>query len=160
MFIGQCDFKRCSYVVQVMSLVSAFGPLITAGIFSATLSSALASLVSAPKVFQVRTIKLQFTSVSAVFGLISSSACSFETKLLDEPANITSIFIKLSDFKVNKSCIYSRLSVRTTSILDLVCLQRVMAGTMSRSVVTFWPSALVLPSSWLVSCLSKPSAPA
>lgn len=36
-----------------MSLVSAFGPLITAGIFSATLSSALASLVSAPKVFQV-----------------------------------------------------------------------------------------------------------
>lgn len=36
-----------------MSLVSVFGPLITAGIFSATLSSALASLVSAPKVFQV-----------------------------------------------------------------------------------------------------------
>nr|XP_021334213.1 solute carrier family 12 member 2-like [Danio rerio] len=35
-----------------MSLVSGFGPLITAGIFSATLSSALASLVSAPKVFQ------------------------------------------------------------------------------------------------------------
>ena len=38
---------------QVMSLVSGFGPLISAGIFSATLSSALASLVSAPKVFQV-----------------------------------------------------------------------------------------------------------
>uniref|UniRef100_A0A8C2GMF2 Solute carrier family 12 member 2 n=1 Tax=Cyprinus carpio TaxID=7962 RepID=A0A8C2GMF2_CYPCA len=37
---------------QVMSVVSGFGPLITAGIFSATLSSALASLVSAPKVFQ------------------------------------------------------------------------------------------------------------
>ncbi|TNN52172.1 Solute carrier family 12 member 3 [Liparis tanakae] len=35
-----------------MSLVSAFGPLITAGIFGATLSSALACLVSAPKVFQ------------------------------------------------------------------------------------------------------------
>lgn len=34
-------------------MVSGFGPLITAGIFSATLSSALASLVSAPKVFQV-----------------------------------------------------------------------------------------------------------
>lgn len=33
-------------------MVSGFGPLITAGIFSATLSSALASLVSAPKVFQ------------------------------------------------------------------------------------------------------------
>ncbi|CAB1460473.1 unnamed protein product [Pleuronectes platessa] len=37
---------------QVMSMVSGFGPIISAGIFSATLSSALASLVSAPKVFQ------------------------------------------------------------------------------------------------------------
>lgn len=37
---------------QVMELVSAFGPVIYAGIFAATLSSALASLVSAPKVFQ------------------------------------------------------------------------------------------------------------
>uniref|UniRef100_A0A8B9EMP4 Solute carrier family 12 member 3 n=1 Tax=Anser cygnoides TaxID=8845 RepID=A0A8B9EMP4_ANSCY len=37
---------------QVMSMVSGFGPLITAGIFGATLSSALACLVSAPKVFQ------------------------------------------------------------------------------------------------------------
>lgn len=43
-----------SCVCQVMSMVSGFGPIITAGIFSATLSSALASLVSAPKVFQVR----------------------------------------------------------------------------------------------------------
>ncbi|XP_072237016.1 solute carrier family 12 member 1 [Leuresthes tenuis] len=37
---------------QVMTMVSGFGPLIIAGTFSATLSSALASLVSAPKVFQ------------------------------------------------------------------------------------------------------------
>nr|XP_008101317.1 PREDICTED: solute carrier family 12 member 2 isoform X2 [Anolis carolinensis] len=37
---------------QVMSMVSGFAPLISAGIFSATLSSALASLVSAPKIFQ------------------------------------------------------------------------------------------------------------
>ncbi|XP_038589086.1 solute carrier family 12 member 2 isoform X2 [Micropterus salmoides] len=48
--------KVCSYGLhnnfQVMSQVSGFGPIITAGIFSATLSSALASLVSAPKVFQ------------------------------------------------------------------------------------------------------------
>lgn len=34
-------------------MVSGFAPLISAGIFSATLSSALASLVSAPKIFQV-----------------------------------------------------------------------------------------------------------
>uniref|UniRef100_A0A3B5M0W3 Solute carrier family 12 member 3 n=1 Tax=Xiphophorus couchianus TaxID=32473 RepID=A0A3B5M0W3_9TELE len=51
-----CKEGGCQYGLmndfQVMSLVSYFGPLITAGIFSATLSSALASLVSAPKVFQ------------------------------------------------------------------------------------------------------------
>jgi amino acid transporter len=35
-----------------MEMVSVFGPIIVAGIFSASLSSALASLVSAPKVFQ------------------------------------------------------------------------------------------------------------
>lgn len=39
-------------LLQVMELVAAFGPLIYAGCFAATLSSALASLVSAPKVFQ------------------------------------------------------------------------------------------------------------
>ncbi|XP_006008712.1 solute carrier family 12 member 2 [Latimeria chalumnae] len=48
--------ENCSYGLlnnfQVMSMVSGFAPLISAGIFSATLSSALASLVSAPKVFQ------------------------------------------------------------------------------------------------------------
>uniref|UniRef100_A0AAX7VAX2 Solute carrier family 12 member 2 n=1 Tax=Astatotilapia calliptera TaxID=8154 RepID=A0AAX7VAX2_ASTCA len=48
---GGCPFGLMNDF-QVMSLVSSFGPLITAGIFSATLSSALASLVSAPKVFQ------------------------------------------------------------------------------------------------------------
>uniref|UniRef100_A0A3B4YUL1 Solute carrier family 12 member 2 n=1 Tax=Seriola lalandi dorsalis TaxID=1841481 RepID=A0A3B4YUL1_SERLL len=48
---GGCQFGLINDF-QVMSLVSGFGPLITAGIFSATLSSALASLVSAPKVFQ------------------------------------------------------------------------------------------------------------
>uniref|UniRef100_A0A3Q3WVI1 Solute carrier family 12 member 2 n=1 Tax=Mola mola TaxID=94237 RepID=A0A3Q3WVI1_MOLML len=51
-----CKEGGCLYGLmndfQVMSLVSGFGPLISAGIFSATLSSALASLVSAPKVFQ------------------------------------------------------------------------------------------------------------
>ncbi|XP_038126798.1 solute carrier family 12 member 2 isoform X1 [Cyprinodon tularosa] len=48
--------KPCRYGLhndmQVMSVVSGFSPIISAGIFSATLSSALASLVSAPKVFQ------------------------------------------------------------------------------------------------------------
>uniref|UniRef100_A0A673JLR8 Solute carrier family 12 member 3 n=1 Tax=Sinocyclocheilus rhinocerous TaxID=307959 RepID=A0A673JLR8_9TELE len=48
--------KTCTYGIsnyyQSMSMVSAFAPLISAGIFGATLSSALACLVSAPKVFQ------------------------------------------------------------------------------------------------------------
>ncbi|KAM7286168.1 solute carrier family 12 member 2 [Ixodes scapularis] len=48
---GGCEFGLL-YDSQVMELVSAFGPLVYAGIFAATLSSALASLVSAPKVFQ------------------------------------------------------------------------------------------------------------
>uniref|UniRef100_A0A7N6BQL1 Solute carrier family 12 member 1 n=1 Tax=Anabas testudineus TaxID=64144 RepID=A0A7N6BQL1_ANATE len=42
----------CNGSAIVMTMVSGFGPLIIAGTFSATLSSALASLVSAPKVFQ------------------------------------------------------------------------------------------------------------
>lgn len=48
--------RECHYGLlnsfQVIDLVSVFGPLIYAGCFAATLSSALASLVSAPKVFQ------------------------------------------------------------------------------------------------------------
>ncbi|KAM8939350.1 solute carrier family 12 member 2-like [Pelodytes ibericus] len=51
-----CADTHCKYGLlnnfQVMAMFSGFSPLITAGIFAATLSSALASLVSAPKVFQ------------------------------------------------------------------------------------------------------------
>ncbi|XP_069312782.1 solute carrier family 12 member 3 isoform X1 [Eulemur rufifrons] len=46
-----CHYGLINYY-QTMSMVSGFGPLITAGIFGATLSSALACLVSAAKVFQ------------------------------------------------------------------------------------------------------------
>lgn len=49
--IRQCDYGLLNSF-QVIELVSLFGPLIYAGCFAATLSSALASLVSAPKVFQ------------------------------------------------------------------------------------------------------------
>nr|XP_020470348.1 solute carrier family 12 member 3 [Monopterus albus] len=48
---GTCTYGLSNYY-QTLSMVSAFAPLITAGIFGATLSSALACLVSAPKVFQ------------------------------------------------------------------------------------------------------------
>uniref|UniRef100_A0A915PZ03 Uncharacterized protein n=1 Tax=Setaria digitata TaxID=48799 RepID=A0A915PZ03_9BILA len=46
-----CPYGLMNYF-QVMENESFYGPLITAGIFAATLSSALASLVSAPKIFQ------------------------------------------------------------------------------------------------------------
>uniref|UniRef100_A0A6I8NCQ0 Solute carrier family 12 member 3 n=1 Tax=Ornithorhynchus anatinus TaxID=9258 RepID=A0A6I8NCQ0_ORNAN len=46
-----CHYGLSNYY-QTMSMVSGFAPLITAGIFGATLSSALACLVSAAKVFQ------------------------------------------------------------------------------------------------------------
>ncbi|XP_056228065.1 solute carrier family 12 member 1 isoform X1 [Seriola aureovittata] len=53
---SSCEVEKCKFGsmnnFQVMTMVSGFGPLIIAGTFSATLSSALASLVSAPKVFQ------------------------------------------------------------------------------------------------------------
>ncbi|XP_019869994.2 bumetanide-sensitive sodium-(potassium)-chloride cotransporter [Aethina tumida] len=54
--IPECPPGTCAYGLhnsfQVVELVAWVGPLIYAGCFAATLSSALASLVSAPKVFQ------------------------------------------------------------------------------------------------------------
>lgn len=50
---GHCEYGLHNSF-EVIELVSLFGPVIYAGCFAATLSSALASLVSAPKVFQVR----------------------------------------------------------------------------------------------------------
>jgi len=52
-----CDDRTCEYGLyysaQVMELISSWGPLIYMGCFAATLSSAIASLVGAPRVFQV-----------------------------------------------------------------------------------------------------------
>ncbi|KHJ43122.1 hypothetical protein D918_06688 [Trichuris suis] len=48
--------QTCSYGLHnyyhILEIEGAWGPLITAGVFSSTLSSALASTVSAPKVLQ------------------------------------------------------------------------------------------------------------
>ncbi len=58
---GQCETvsgtnSSCEYGLvnsqQMMEVISAWGPLIYAGCFAATLSSAIASLVGAPRVFQ------------------------------------------------------------------------------------------------------------
>lgn len=57
--LSRCNLTTdgaCHYGIHntftIMEMVSVFGPIIYAGIFAASLSSALASLVSAPKVFQ------------------------------------------------------------------------------------------------------------
>ncbi len=55
--LTNCTNQNCKFGLlhnyQIMEMVSGYGPIITAGIFSASLSSALASLISAPKIFQV-----------------------------------------------------------------------------------------------------------
>lgn len=63
-----------------MKIESGWGPLITAGIFAATLSSALASLVSAPKVFQVHDSETLATLFvikiwKIEFGLVGELIC-------------------------------------------------------------------------------------
>ncbi|KAL9968204.1 hypothetical protein ACROYT_G026551 [Oculina patagonica] len=54
--LASCAEQKCQYGLlndfQVMEEVSGWGPIVTAGIFASTLSSALASLVGAPKAFQ------------------------------------------------------------------------------------------------------------
>ncbi len=53
---NSCSDRVCNYGLsqsqQMMEVISAWGPLIYAGCFAATLSSAIASLVGAPRVFQ------------------------------------------------------------------------------------------------------------
>ncbi|CDW52957.1 solute carrier family 12 [Trichuris trichiura] len=48
---GTCSFGIMNYY-QTLELLGAWGPLVTAGIFAATLSSALAGFVSGPKLLQ------------------------------------------------------------------------------------------------------------
>ena len=51
-----CEGRQCEYGLiesqQMMEVMSAWGPLIYAGCFAATLSSAIGSLEGAPRVFQ------------------------------------------------------------------------------------------------------------
>ena len=55
-FFDDCEGRECSfgliYGQQMMEVMSAWGPLIYAGCFAATLSSAIGSLEGAPRVFQ------------------------------------------------------------------------------------------------------------
>jgi hypothetical protein len=60
-----------SVLLQIMEIESAWGPLITAGIFAATLSSALASLVSAPKIFQVNTTVMEYYNRCLIYSSIT-----------------------------------------------------------------------------------------
>lgn len=115
------------HCLQVMSLVSGFGPIITAGIFSATLSSALASLVSAPKVFQVSNTNYReglYYWIGLHFG-------------------------DLWTMKSPMFCLH-RLYARTTFTLAWTSLPKATAKTMNPSEATSWPLVLLWPSSSLV----------
>ena len=67
----QCLDRSCSKGSladqQLMETISAWGPLIYAGCFAATLSSAIASLVGAPRVFQAVAKDKLFPGIST-FG--------------------------------------------------------------------------------------------
>ncbi|KAF7492611.1 Solute carrier family 12 member 2 [Sarcoptes scabiei] len=60
---GLCHYGSMNNF-QIIELMSWFGPVIYAGIYAATLSSALASLVSAPKVFQALCYDKLFPGIS------------------------------------------------------------------------------------------------
>lgn len=74
-----CEASNCTYGLQnsfqVIELVSAFGPLIYAGCFAATLSSALASLGNK---FQY---PILFFLILCIFAFISFRAESFSSTL-------------------------------------------------------------------------------
>jgi solute carrier family 12 sodium/potassium/chloride transporter 2 len=64
-----CTTRSCQYGIsvsqQMMEVISAWGPLIYAGCFAATLSSAIASLVGAPRVFQAVAKDKLFPGISS-----------------------------------------------------------------------------------------------
>lgn len=64
-----CDGRDCprgsAVDQQLMEVISAWGPLIYAGCFAATLSSAIASLVGAPRVFQAVAKDKLFPGISS-----------------------------------------------------------------------------------------------
>ncbi|XP_030587104.1 solute carrier family 12 member 3 [Archocentrus centrarchus] len=120
--------KTCPYGIsnyyQSLSMVSAFGPLITAGIFGATLSSALACLVSAPKVFQCL-CKDQLYPFIGVFGkgygknnepirgyLLTYviAACFILIAELNTIAPIISNFFLCSYSLINFSCFHASIT--------------------------------------------------
>lgn len=68
--LSNCTDRNCRYGLQndnqAMELVSLWGPLIYGGCFAATLSSAIASLVGAPRVLQVICFFIYFLKIISV----------------------------------------------------------------------------------------------
>uniref|UniRef100_A0A7N8YNA5 Solute carrier family 12 member 3 n=1 Tax=Mastacembelus armatus TaxID=205130 RepID=A0A7N8YNA5_9TELE len=114
---GTCAYGISNYY-QSMSMVSAFAPLITAGIFGATLSSALACLVSAPKVFQVHntsTLSLQLYKDKLLFHIcyllsFVSALIFFLIVSLNTIAPIISNFFLCSYCLINFSCFHASIT--------------------------------------------------
>nr|XP_006114792.1 solute carrier family 12 member 3 [Pelodiscus sinensis] len=97
-----CHYGLSNYY-QSMSLVSGFAPLITAGIFGATLSSALACLVSAPKVFQCLCKDQLYPLIGLAVGFILIAE-------LNTIAPIISNFFLCSYALINFSCFHASIT--------------------------------------------------
>ncbi|XP_038076964.1 solute carrier family 12 member 2-like isoform X1 [Patiria miniata] len=109
---------------SVASLISGFAPLVLAGVFAATLSSALASLVSAPKVFQALCKdkifpKIEFFAVGTgagdeprrayILAFFIAAAC-IAIGELNAIAPIISNFFLMSYALINFSCFSASLA--------------------------------------------------
>ncbi|KAM3609710.1 uncharacterized protein V6R79_019022 [Siganus canaliculatus] len=127
-FTNCINSSTCTYGIsnyyQSMSMASGFAPLITAGIFGATLSSALACLVSAPKVFQCL-CKDELYPLIGFFGkgygkndeplrsyLLAYiiAVCFILIAELNTIAPIISNFFLCSYFLVNFSCFHASIT--------------------------------------------------
>jgi solute carrier family 12 (sodium/potassium/chloride transporter), member 2 len=80
-----CDGRQCSYGLlysqQMMEVMSAWGPLIYAGCFAATLSSAIGSLEGAPRVFQALAKDKLLPGVNAIIFFIFINLLYFQNSL-------------------------------------------------------------------------------
>ncbi|GIX82292.1 solute carrier family 12 member 2 [Caerostris extrusa] len=110
-YLTNCTFgekNKCEYGLlndyQVMEMVSAFSPVIYAGIFAATLSSALASLVSAPKIFQALCKDKLFPGYLLAF-VIALGCCAIGD--LNHIAPLISNFFLAAYCLINLSCFHS-----------------------------------------------------
>lgn len=111
---------------QAMQKISWFGPIIIAGIFAATLSSALASLVSAPKIFQAVCKDRLFPAI----GFFGKGAAK-----TDEPQRgyILAFFISMAFILIGElnaiAPIISNFFLASYTLINYSCFNASLAGS-------------------------------